>query len=162
VIVEVASKRRRTAFPATTVVVDVTSRGPEPWVRLSPFYPHGGIPMPLSPGDVGASVEGIWQGLKVFADADVDASKLTVTKMTGLKRTVRKFGPVLGHRHPVVARRPRGPIPDGSLGFLSPGCGSAIRLKRLCGKDFRAVWGSRCGAVDQRVARRRTLSDAWC
>jgi hypothetical protein len=96
--VEVASKRRRLAFPADVVVVDVTSRGPEPWVRLSPFYPHGGIPVPLSPGEVGASVEGIWQALKVFADNDVDASKLAVTKMTGLKRTVRRFGPVLGHR----------------------------------------------------------------
>ena len=80
------------------MVVDVTSRGPEPWVRLSPFYPHGDIPVPLSPGEVGASVEGIWQALKVFADVDVDVSKLAVTKMTGLKRTVRKFGPVLGHR----------------------------------------------------------------
>ena len=28
------------------VVLDVTSRGPEPWVRFSPFYPHGGITMP--------------------------------------------------------------------------------------------------------------------
>ena len=97
-MVEVASKRRRSAFPDDAVVVDVTSRGPEPWVRLSPFYPHGGIPVPLSPGEVGASVEGIWQALKVFADADVDVSKLAVTKMAGLKRTVRKFGPVLGHR----------------------------------------------------------------
>ncbi|EWM11676.1 hypothetical protein [Kutzneria sp. 744] len=97
-IVEVASKRRRSAFPADVTVVDVTSRGPQPWVRLSPFYPHGDIPVPLSPGEVGTSVEGIWQALKVFADGDVDVSKLAVTKMTGLKRTVRRFGPVLGHR----------------------------------------------------------------
>jgi hypothetical protein len=99
VIVDVVSKRRRTAFPTDAVVVDVTSRGPQPWVRLSPFYPHGGIPVPPSPGEVGASVEGIWQALKVFADKDVDASKLAVTRMTGLKRTVRRFGPVLGHRN---------------------------------------------------------------
>jgi len=98
VIVEVASKRRRTPFPADVAVVDVTSRGPEPWVRLSPFYPHGGIPVPLSPGEVGTSVEGIWQALKVFAGADVDVSKLTLARMSGLKRTVRRFGPVLGHR----------------------------------------------------------------
>lgn len=97
-MVEVANKRRRTPFPADAMVVDVTSRGPEPWVRLSPFYPHGGIPVPLSPGAVGASVEGIWQALKVFEHADVDESKLAVTRMTGLKRTVRRFGPVLGHR----------------------------------------------------------------
>ncbi|WP_415366830.1 DUF6939 family protein [Saccharothrix sp. BKS2] len=23
---------------------------PEPWVRLSPSYPHGGIPVPFTPG----------------------------------------------------------------------------------------------------------------
>ncbi|WP_203925506.1 DUF6939 family protein [Virgisporangium ochraceum] len=100
--IDVASRRRQAgtitaAFPGR-VVLDVTSRGPEPWVRLSPFYPHGGIPVPLSPGVVGASVEGIWQALKVFENADVDAGKLGVTTMSGLKRTVRRFGPVRGHR----------------------------------------------------------------
>lgn len=79
-------------------LVDLTSRGPEPWVRFSPFYPHGGIPVPLSPGLVGASVEGIWQGLKVFETADVDRSRLELESMRGLKRTVRKFGRCLGHR----------------------------------------------------------------
>jgi hypothetical protein len=80
------------------VVVDVTSKGPEPWVRLSPFYPHGGIPVPFTPEVTGESVEGVWQALKVFEDADVDPAKLRVTTMTGLKRTVRRFGPVRGHR----------------------------------------------------------------
>lgn len=80
------------------LVVDVTSKAPAPWVRLSPFYPHGDIPVPLSPGAVSASVEGIWQALKVFADADVDPARLQVTTMTGLKRTVRRHGAVLGHR----------------------------------------------------------------
>ena len=45
-----------------------------------------------------ASVEGIWQALKVFEEDDVDPSKLAITTMTGLKRTVRRFGPVRGHR----------------------------------------------------------------
>lgn len=78
--------------------LDVTSRGPQPWVRFSPFYPHGGIPVPFSPGYTGISVEGIWQGLKVFERADVDHSKLTVTTMQNLKRSSRSFGAVLGHR----------------------------------------------------------------
>jgi hypothetical protein len=100
--VHVASRRRkpesvRQQFPGATIV-DVTSRGPEPWVRLSPFYPHGDIPVPLTPGVVSASVEGIWQALKVFESADVDPAKLSVTTMTGLKRTVRSLGPVRGHR----------------------------------------------------------------
>ena len=54
--------------------------------------------MPFSPGEKGASVEGIWQGLKVFESGDVDPAKLQVINMKGLKRTVRKFGRVLGHR----------------------------------------------------------------
>jgi hypothetical protein len=101
-VVHVASRRRGQAslaaeFPGATVL-DVTSRGPEPWVRLSPFYPHGGIPVPFSPGTVAQSVEGIWQGLKVFDAADVDPAKLEVTSMSGLKRTVSAFGPTRGHR----------------------------------------------------------------
>ncbi|MEJ2577467.1 MAG: hypothetical protein P8Z68_00030 [Kineosporiaceae bacterium] len=101
-IVEVVSRRRgpasiAAAFP-DTVVIDVTSRGPQPWVQLSPFYPHGGIPVPFTPGVVATCVEGIWQGLKVFDNADVDPTRLTVTTMTGLKRTVRRYGPVRGHR----------------------------------------------------------------
>lgn len=98
----VASRRRSAASIATAhpgaVVIDVTSRAPEPWVRLSPFYPHGGIPVPLTPGATSQSVEGIWQALKVFEGADVDPAKLHVTAMKGLKRTVRRYGPVLGHR----------------------------------------------------------------
>src|SRR3954467_9461445 len=79
-------------------VIDVTSRGPQPWIRFSPFYPHGGIPVPCSPEQTGMSVEGIWQGLKVFARQDVDPSKLANTTMRGLKRSPRQFGAVLGHR----------------------------------------------------------------
>ncbi len=80
------------------VAPDVTSRGVEPWVRSSPFYPHGGIPVPFSPGQFSATVEGIWQGLKVFERADVDPSRLTITTMKGIKRSERVFGKVLGHR----------------------------------------------------------------
>lgn len=83
---------------AGAAIVDLTSRGPEPWVRFSPFYPHGGIPVPFSPGRVGASVEGIWQGLKVFEGADVDLEVMGRTTMKSLKRTVRRFGRCLGHR----------------------------------------------------------------
>ncbi|KAB2380673.1 DUF6939 family protein [Actinomadura montaniterrae] len=100
--VHVASRRRARAsveaeWPGA-VVLDVTSRGPQPWVRFSPFYPHGGIPVPLSDGATGASVEGIWQALKVFEGDDVDPARLAITSMKGIKRTVRKYGPVRGHR----------------------------------------------------------------
>lgn len=77
---------------------DVTSRGPDPWMRFSPFYPHGNIPVPFAPTQTGMSVEGIWQGLKVFETADVDPTKLTITTMKNIKRSARRFGAVLGHR----------------------------------------------------------------
>lgn len=102
--IEVASRRRKVKRP-DAVVVDVTSRGPDPWVRFSPFYPHGQIPVPLSPGVTSESVEGVWQALKVFEGADVDPSKLTVTSMKGLKRTVRRFGQVRGHRAGLAGER---------------------------------------------------------
>jgi hypothetical protein len=79
-------------------VIDVTSRADAPWVRFSPFFPHGGIPIPGS-GDVTAqSVEGLWQGLKVFEHHGIDVGKFEVTSMKGLKRTVRRFGPCRGHQ----------------------------------------------------------------
>ncbi|MEU7867042.1 hypothetical protein [Dactylosporangium sp. NPDC049140] len=96
--IRVVHHGRRTAAAATATVVDVTSRGPHPWVRFSPFYPHGGIPVPLSPGVTGTSVEAIWQALKVFESTGVDRTLLQATRMTGLKRTERRYGRVLGHR----------------------------------------------------------------
>jgi hypothetical protein len=95
----VASRRRTRLsqdFP-DALILDVTSRGAEPWVRLSPFYPHGGIPVPGHPGRTSQSVEGIWQALKVFATEPEDFTKLDITTMKGIKRTTRRLGPPLGH-----------------------------------------------------------------
>ena len=87
---------------AHAALLDVTSRGHEPWLRFSPFYPHGDIPIPFSPGWVSASVEGIWQGLKVFEQADVDPSCFSNTTMKHLKRSARTYGRVLGHRQGIA------------------------------------------------------------
>jgi len=80
------------------IIVDVTSKAPTSWVKFSPFYPIGNIPIPYSNGRTSKSVEGLWQGLKVFESQDIDPSKFAKTNMKGLKRTVRKYGRVLGHR----------------------------------------------------------------
>lgn len=86
------------AWPGA-LVVDVTSKGDEPWARFSPFYPHGDIPIPGSPGVVARSVEGLWQGLKVFEKEDVDPARWEIATMKGIKRAVGgKRGKVLGHR----------------------------------------------------------------
>jgi hypothetical protein len=54
--------------------------------------------VPFSEGKTAQTVEGIWQGLKVFQDEDIDLSKFEITNMEGIKRTVRKFSMPLGHR----------------------------------------------------------------
>lgn len=85
-------------------IIDVTSKAEHPWVKFSPFYPHGNIPIPFSEGHYSYSVEGLWQGLKVFEAQDVDSSKFNVQGMKGIKRTVRRFGQVLGHRKGVKGK----------------------------------------------------------
>lgn len=98
----VESKRKK---PATilrqypdAVLADVTSGAKDDLVKLSPFYPHGGIPVPFGDGYTATCVESIWQGLKVFEAADVDTSLFLNDTMKGLKRTVRRYGKPLGHR----------------------------------------------------------------
>lgn len=98
----IESKRKRIGnilkkYP-NTIVADVTSQAKDGLVRLSPFYPHGGIPVPFSEGYTATCVEGIWQGLKVFENEDIDISMFCNETMKGIKRTVRKHGRVLGHR----------------------------------------------------------------
>jgi hypothetical protein len=57
---------RRDHVPAGAVVYDVSSYAEMPYRSLSPFYVHGGIPVPGMPGTTSDTVEGIWQGLKVI------------------------------------------------------------------------------------------------
>lgn len=100
-----ASRRKKPQTLATlhpgAELIDVTSQGPHPWVELSPFYPHGGIPVPFTPGVTSMSVEGVWQGLKVFETADVAPAKFELTGMKGVTRSTRKRGRCLGHRRGV-------------------------------------------------------------
>lgn len=100
-MIHIESRRRQPEtlekkYPAMEIL-DVTSRAEFPWVKFSPFFPHGDIPIPFS-GEVSQSVEGLWQALKVFEQADIDMEKTRVTNMRGIKRTVRKYGRVIGHR----------------------------------------------------------------
>jgi hypothetical protein len=65
----VADSHRRSAatlqksWPGATLV-DVTSKGSEPWVRFSPFGLHGGLPIPNSPKVTAQSVEGTGRGIR--------------------------------------------------------------------------------------------------
>ena len=80
------------------MIIDVTSKAQDEFVKFSPFYPIGGIPVPFTEDLVALSVEGIWQGLKLFEDNDIDTSLFSKRDMKNMKRTKRKFGLCLGHR----------------------------------------------------------------
>lgn len=80
------------------ILADVTSGAKDGLIKLSPFYPHGGIPVPFSEGYTATCVEAIWQGLKVFESCDVDIQLFKNDTMKNIKRTVRRFGKPLGHR----------------------------------------------------------------
>ena len=77
-------------------IFDVTSKGE--FKQFSPFYPHGGIPVPFSGSVTSQSVEGIWQGLKVFEHEGIDFSCFNNKTMKNLKRSVRTHGRCLGHQ----------------------------------------------------------------
>lgn len=99
----IASRRRKIEtiqrkYP-DAIIIDVTSKGEQPWAKLSPFWPHGGIPVPFWAGQTSQSMEAIWQGLKVFEHEGTDPSKFKITNMKNIKRSAgKKRGRVQGHR----------------------------------------------------------------
>ena len=42
------------------IIADVTSHAKDSLIKLSPFYPHGGIPVPFSDGVTATCVEASW------------------------------------------------------------------------------------------------------
>lgn len=101
-MIVIESKRKKPAtilkkYP-NAILADVTSSAKDGLVKLSPFYPHGGIPVPFSEGYTATCVEAIWQGLKVFESCDVDVQIFKNDTMKNIKRTVRRFGKPMGHR----------------------------------------------------------------
>lgn len=100
-MIHVVNKKRKEEyilkdFPGA-IILDITSKSAYAQ-KLSPFYPHGGIPIPFSDGMTAMCVEGIWQGLKVFEHEDICFDSFKNNTMKSLKRTVRKLGYPKGHR----------------------------------------------------------------
>ena len=100
IIIESKRKKPETILKKypDAILADVTSQADTRLRELSPFYPHGGIPVPFSEGYIATCVEAIWQGLKVFESCDVDVQMFKNDTMKNIKRTVRRFGKPLGHR----------------------------------------------------------------
>lgn len=95
------------ALHPEAIILDITSSSPYRYGQiLSPFFPHGNIPIPgESHGMTAVCVEGIWQGLKVFEGSDIDINLFRNDTMKNIKRTVRKYGKPLGHRYGVYSKR---------------------------------------------------------
>lgn len=98
------SKRQKKAQSALEkegyLLIDVTSSSEsETFRKFSPFYPHGRIPVPgMTEGTLSQSVEGIWQGLKVFEKEGVDVKRFSINNMKNIKRAAGdKRGKVIGH-----------------------------------------------------------------
>ena len=100
IIIESKRKKAETILKKypNAILADVTSGAKDGLVKLSPFYPHGEIPVPFSEDYIATCVEAIWQGLKVFEGSDVDTQMFQNDTMKNIKRTVRRFGKPLGHR----------------------------------------------------------------
>lgn len=97
-------KTLKAKYPGA-VILDITSKSETDLIKFSPFYPHGDIPVPFSVDSVSASVEGIWQGLKVFEKFDIDESLFFNATMRNMKRTVRTLGYPKGHRRGVKGEK---------------------------------------------------------
>ena len=109
-MIVVANKKRKMEklqeeYPGA-IIFDITSSSSYKGGQLlSPFYPHKNIPIPGdSRGMTAYSVEGIWQGLKVFENAGIDMRSFRNDTMKDVKRTVRKFGRPLGHQYGVYSK----------------------------------------------------------
>ena len=104
IIIESKRKKPETILKQypDAILADVTSGAKDGLVKLSPFYPHGNIPVPFSEGYTATCVEAVWQGLKVFENCDIDVQMFQNDTMKNIKRTVRRFGKPLGHRKGVL------------------------------------------------------------
>lgn len=87
-------------------IFDITSSAPTiQGQKLSPFYPHGNIPIPgESKGMTATCVEAIWQGLKVFEGSGIDIALFKNDTMRNIKRTIRKYGKPIGHQFGVFSK----------------------------------------------------------
>lgn len=82
------------------ILIDLTRFSKDDVYRkFHPSYPHGDVPIPEFPEYKAQSVEGIWEGLKLFETTGIDADKFHSTDPMNLIRTEEIYGEYLGHRY---------------------------------------------------------------
>ena len=62
ILIESKRKKRENILKKypDAIIADVTSHAKDDLIKLSPFYPHGGIPVPFSEGVTATCVEASW------------------------------------------------------------------------------------------------------
>jgi hypothetical protein len=81
-------KRMKKEYP-NSVILNVTDKGL--MCELSPKFPHNGIPIPVVDGIEGVSVDGIWNGFKVFERRGIDKKYFEKDMMKEVDREI-KYG----------------------------------------------------------------------
>lgn len=99
----IKSRRSKIVPQDGCIVLDLTSKSDYPWVKFSPFFPHEDIPIPWSK-KTSQSVEGIWQGLKVFTNEGIDESYFLKKDMKNMKRGGSKRGAIIGHQRGIESK----------------------------------------------------------
>lgn len=82
-------------------VIDMTLRSFGPYKGLSPFFNWGRIPVPFTHNVFAQSVASIWEALKVFEHADIDAKVFNLTCPRDILRVEEHFGKLIGYRRGV-------------------------------------------------------------
>ncbi len=84
---------------SNAILCDVTDKSPYLGLKqLSPFYPWDEIPVSFSPGVYARSVAAVWDGLKVFENADVDIKTFSNYNRRNIIHENQYYGKILGHR----------------------------------------------------------------
>jgi hypothetical protein len=75
---------------ADAVVLNMTDKGA--MKKLSPKYPHEGIPVPFEEEVMALSVDGIWNGCKVFERRGIDKRYFNKDMMKEVDREIKYGG----------------------------------------------------------------------
>ena len=123
------------------IIFDVTMSGA--MKKLSPFYPHGDIPVPFTSNAFSMTVEGIWQGLKVFEFEGVDTSCFREEEEKKIKRTSSLKGKYKGHNK--GTRILKGSEEDSKL------LESADAIKQIYIPSYKWMLENKCSKIIEKI-----------
>jgi len=93
----------RALYGDDVMIANISTDNTAKFRYLHPTFPHGGIPVPGATSDddvqLAASVEGLYEGLKVFTNTGISTTSMTNTDMRNIKRyQSQSKGKFLGYK----------------------------------------------------------------